>query len=221
MKTRDAIRAFCWLLSAQAARPCLNRPRPAPPTPRSWRRQVQIRRTQYGVPHIQGESLEAAAFGFGYCQAEDHLHNILRGILGARGELAQLSARATTRQNVEADFFNRHFRVYRRAVATYHKLDPDYRSMVEGFAAGLNYYVERHRGQRARLGCDGHRPRRGGLWPGRRDAICLQSQQPGQRLSEVPRRRDRDVRRRAATTRWSARTCGPSLPAAAARAARS
>ena len=35
--------------------------------------------------------------------------------------------------------------MYARAVESYHRLDPDYRAMVEGFAAGLNYYVERHR----------------------------------------------------------------------------
>ena len=39
--------------------------------------QVKIRRTQFGVPHISGETLEAGAFGFGYCQAEDHLLEIL------------------------------------------------------------------------------------------------------------------------------------------------
>ena len=39
--------------------------------------QVEIRRTQYGVPHIKADSLEAVAFGFGYCQAEDHLLNIM------------------------------------------------------------------------------------------------------------------------------------------------
>jgi acyl-homoserine-lactone acylase len=107
--------------------------------------QVIIRRTQYGVPHIQGETFEAAAFGFGYCQGEDHWPDILRGVLGARGELALHFGPGDNNKNVEADFFNRHYRVYSRAVATYHKLDPDYRSMVEGFAAGLNYYADRHR----------------------------------------------------------------------------
>ena len=106
---------------------------------------VQIRRTQFGVPHIKGESLEAAAFGFGYCQAEDHLANILRGVLGARGELAENFGPGQDNKNIEADFFSRHYRIYQRAVATYPKLDRDYRSMVEGFAAGLNYYVIRHR----------------------------------------------------------------------------
>lgn len=103
--------------------------------------QVQIRRTQFGVPHISGETLEAAAFGFAYCQAEDHLLEILKSVLSARSELA---ANFGGEKNVAADFSNRQFRVYARAVESYHKLDPDYRAMLEGFAAGLNYYAERH-----------------------------------------------------------------------------
>ena len=145
MKTRDAIRAFCWLLSAQAALALLEPAAAGAADAAKLASSVQIRRTQYGVPHIQGESFEAAAFGFGYCQAEDHLLDVMRGILGTRGELAQTFGPGDDQKNVEADFFNRQFRVYRRAVATYHQLDPDYRSMVEGFAAGLNFYVERHR----------------------------------------------------------------------------
>jgi acyl-homoserine-lactone acylase len=110
-------------------------------------KQVQIRRTQFGVPHIEGETLEAAAFGFAYCQAEDHLDNILRGILGVRSQLAATFGPGDNDKNVTADFFNYQFRVYPRAVETYHKLDPDYRAMLEGFAAGLNFYVARHHDQ--------------------------------------------------------------------------
>ena len=51
--------------------------------------QVEIRRTEYGVPHIRGESLAAVAFGLAYCQAEDHLLNIMERMLSARGELAK------------------------------------------------------------------------------------------------------------------------------------
>src|SRR5262245_6872019 len=111
-------------------------PRPALATDaKTLASQVQIRRTQYGVPHITADNLEAAAFGLGYCQAEDHLQDILRGILGVRGEMA---ANFGSNKNVEDDFSNRHYRVYQRAVEGYHKLDADYRAMVEGFAAGLN-----------------------------------------------------------------------------------
>ncbi len=117
--------------------------------------QVQIRRTQYGVPHIQGDTLEAAAFGFGYCQAEDHLPQVMGGIVGVRGELALTfgpdsdgktgDGKKGEGKNVAADFATRHYRIYPRAVESYHKLDAEYRAMLEGFAAGLNFYVERHR----------------------------------------------------------------------------
>ncbi len=110
-------------------------------------RQVEIRRTEFGIPHITGESLAAAAFGFGYCQAEDHLLNIMQGILSTRGTLSETFGPGEKNKNIESDFFNRQFRVHFRAVASYHTLAADYRDMLEGFAAGLNYYVDRHHDQ--------------------------------------------------------------------------
>ena len=106
-------------------------------------KQVQIRRTAYGVPHILADTERAAGFGMGYVQAEDHLLNIMRSILRARGEQAKYFG---GKSNIEDDFRNRQFRVYARAVETYHLLDEDWRDMMEGYAAGLNYYIELHRG---------------------------------------------------------------------------
>src|SRR5262245_13530861 len=70
---------------------------------------VQIRRTQFGVPHIQADTWEAVAFGFGYCQAEDHLENILRGVLATRGESAQHLGPGADGKNITTDFYNRQF----------------------------------------------------------------------------------------------------------------
>jgi acyl-homoserine-lactone acylase len=133
-------------LAGMAALVAIGGARAAAADAKTLAEQVTIRRTQYGVPHIEGQTLEAAAFGFGYCQAEDHLINILRGILGVRGGLAATFGPGEGDKNIEDDFRSRQFRIYARAVENYHRLDPDYRSMVEGFAAGLNFYVERHRG---------------------------------------------------------------------------
>lgn len=143
---RRAILTFLLLAAAGTASHAIGADEAAP----KLAQQVTIRRTQYGVPHIQAETLEAAAFGFGYCQAEDHLDEIMRGILGVRSELAMNfgpgeANKADSNKNLEADFANRQFRVYARAVNNYHQLDADYRAMIEGFAAGLNYYVAKHR----------------------------------------------------------------------------
>lgn len=107
-------------------------------------KQVEIRRTMYGVPHIWAETEKAAAFGFGYCQAEDHLPSIMRLILTARGEL---SKNFEDRKNIDSDFEVRQFRVYERARETYHKLEPEFRGVLEGYAAGMNLYIEKHRAE--------------------------------------------------------------------------
>jgi acyl-homoserine-lactone acylase len=114
----------------------------AEPTPEHpLAKQVQIRRTAYGVPHITGATFEAAAFGLAYCQAEDHFPNILEGYIAARGELA---ATYGGKENAVKDLQTRRFRVRARAIETYHRLEPEFRELAEGFAAGLNYYIAVH-----------------------------------------------------------------------------
>lgn len=107
--------------------------------------QVEIRRTEYGVPHITAENYKALGFGFGYCQAEDHLHSIMRLIIAARSELAKNFG--DSRANIDSDFRNLQFRTHARAVETFHRLDPDFRDVYEGFAEGLNYYIRLHRAE--------------------------------------------------------------------------
>jgi acyl-homoserine-lactone acylase len=110
-------------------------------------RQVTIRRTDYGVPHVLAENYRALGFGFGYAQAEDHLHSIARLILEARGELALNFGPGSRNANIESDFRSRQYQYLHRATETYDELGADWRAMTEGFAAGLNYYIEVHRGE--------------------------------------------------------------------------
>jgi acyl-homoserine-lactone acylase len=101
-------------------------------------RQVEIRRTTYGVPQIHAENLKAAAFALAYVQLEDYGPRIALGLLRARGEAARLLGP----QHIEADFAARP--AWLRAVETYHLLDQETRDVYEGFAAGVNRYVERY-----------------------------------------------------------------------------
>ncbi len=130
--------ASCFAVSILAANVAYaTKPRPA------LANQVEIRRTEYGVPHIKGETLEAVAFGLAWCQAEDHAVTIMEHMLRARGEISGHAGES----ELESDFRNRQFRVRARAIETYHKLSPDFRSMLEGYAAGFSYYVDRHRAE--------------------------------------------------------------------------
>ncbi len=60
------------------------------PSPDALARHATIRRDSFGIPHILADSEEAAAFAFGYAQAEDHAVEIGRRLIAARGEAARV-----------------------------------------------------------------------------------------------------------------------------------
>ena len=53
-------------------------------------KQVTIYRDNYGVPHIVGDTEEAAFFGYGYAQAEDHLERMMLQYRDAQGRRAEV-----------------------------------------------------------------------------------------------------------------------------------
>ena len=115
-------------LSAQAA----------PPDPAALAQRVEIRRTTWGVPHIKADDLAAAAYALAYVQLEDYGARVAMGLLRGRGEMGLWFGR----DSMGSDFAARP--VYAIAVAKYATLDADTRAVYEGFAAGVNRYIERH-----------------------------------------------------------------------------
>jgi acyl-homoserine-lactone acylase len=103
--------------------------------------QVEIRRTDFGVPHILAETLEAAGYAMAWVQLEDHGERIVMGLVEARGEMA----RHTGPEALDSDFVAR--RAHARAVETFPLLPPDVRQVYEGFAAGVNRYLALHPGE--------------------------------------------------------------------------
>jgi acyl-homoserine-lactone acylase len=106
-------------------------------------RQVTIRRDTYGVPHILAETEEAAAYGMGWAQAEDHAVEIARRFISARGESAQYFGAA----GVDADFEVRRYRNHSFAMESFSKLSPLMQSMLKAYAAAYNDYVALNRNQ--------------------------------------------------------------------------
>lgn len=100
--------------------------------------QVEVRRTTNGVPHIIAENLAAAEYGLAYVQCEDYGARIPLELLRSRGEMGRWFGR----DSMERDFTAR--LAYARAVETYPLLEQDTRDVYEGFAAGVNRYVELH-----------------------------------------------------------------------------
>ena len=97
-----------------------------------------MRRTAFGVPHILAQNLGAAAYAMAYVQLEDYGPQVALGLLRGRGEMGRVFGR----DSMEGDFLAR--RRYAEAVERFHTLDADIRDIYEGFAAGVNRYMELH-----------------------------------------------------------------------------
>jgi len=100
--------------------------------------QVEVIRTNYGVPHIYAENFRALGYALGYLQLEDYGERVAIGMVRARGELSRYQGR----RPLAADFENRWY--YLQVVERYEELETDTRDVYEGFAAGVNRYVELH-----------------------------------------------------------------------------
>jgi acyl-homoserine-lactone acylase len=96
---------------------------------------VEIIRTEFGVPHLRADDLEALGYGLAWVQMEDYGEEVLRRLLSSRGELA----RHLGREHLESDLAAKPG--YLRAGAVYESLVPDARAVMDGFAAGVNAYV--------------------------------------------------------------------------------
>ena len=97
---------------------------------------VEIRRTSYGVPHILADDLGAMAYGLAWAHMEDYGQLVVERFTMARGELALVKGR----DFIESDFWwlPRH----QLAAKAYSTLDEDARQMYEGYAAGVNRFIE-------------------------------------------------------------------------------
>lgn len=129
--------AFC----VAAASVACGRPPVALPSPDVLSQQVVVRRDTFGIPHILAQTEEAAAFAFGYAQAEDHAVEIAKRLIRGRGELAKYFGE----DGLENDLAMAQFDNLGAARRGLDVVSPLYRRMLAAFAAGLNRYVSQHR----------------------------------------------------------------------------
>ncbi len=98
-----------------------------------------IRRTEFGVVHIEATTFRGVGIGLGYTQAEDYRERVVMSLLRAKGYMG----RTFGKDSLESDFAA--MRVHERVQQTYHLLDADTRDMYDGFAEGVNRYIRANR----------------------------------------------------------------------------
>ncbi len=106
--------------------------------------EVLIRRTDYGVPHISAQTIEAAGYGLGYVQMEDYHNRVVNDLLRARGEWTRYHDIEAARLNGAIDDDIAKQIQYERAVQTYPRLGHEAKAIIEGFTQAVNDYIKAH-----------------------------------------------------------------------------
>lgn len=131
---------FLWLslvlAGAFACSPALER------RPSGLSRSVTIHRDTWGVPHVYGPTDASVVFGLAYAQAEDNLPHLEDNFVRSVGRGAEVHGEKALRD----DQLARALEIPRLAREEYERAEPRMRALYDAYAAGLNFYAERHRG---------------------------------------------------------------------------
>lgn len=103
--------------------------------------EAEIRRTTYGIPHVQAEDWGSLGYGFGYAYAEDNFCVAMRAIVAANGRSAEFFG--TEAGDPVADFVLRFVLGSPAEFRRQHVPDASTRGakLVAGFAAGMNRFL--------------------------------------------------------------------------------
>lgn len=131
------VTALVGALCAGAARPAAGAAQPAAKVAPPWADQVTIHRDTWGVPHIDGETDAAVAFGSAWSQCEDHFFQLEDTYVQALGRYAELVGERGLRSDLEVAAFE--------LVATSQRdlpqLPQEIQRIATAFAAGYNYFL--------------------------------------------------------------------------------
>lgn len=102
--------------------------------------EVTIHRDTWGVPHIYAETAAAGAFGLGYVQAEDRLHDIYSAVRTGMGTMSE----AFGRKYVDHDYLMRLCRNNDMSQKAWREMPAHLRQIVGGFTDGVKAYANEH-----------------------------------------------------------------------------
>jgi acyl-homoserine-lactone acylase len=115
---------------------------------------AEIRRTQYGIPHILAGDYGSLGYGYGYAFAQDNLCVMASRVITVRGERSRYFGPAAdsgdtlgaSADNLDSDIYYQSLRkagIVRRLLARPAPLGPtaQARELVDGYVAGYNSYL--------------------------------------------------------------------------------
>lgn len=131
-RTRAALLPLLFILTAAS-----------PAELQQWKKQadrVTITRDDWGIAHVRGKSDADAVFGMIYAQAEDDFPRIEANYLTNLGRTAEADGEKAIWQDLRARLY-----VSEEGLKSNYAASPDWlKKLMNGWAAGLNYYLATH-----------------------------------------------------------------------------
>ena len=104
-----------------------------------------ILRDQWGVPHVYGTTDSDAAYSLAYAHAQDDFKTIKEALLKARGTYESVYGPGKDNINAIMDYVVSLLKIWDSINEKYHnELSPETIDLCEGYANGLNAYIEDH-----------------------------------------------------------------------------
>lgn len=103
--------------------------------------EARIRRTSYGIPHIEARNLPSLGFGDGYAQAEDHLCSLADQVIRVRGERSKYFGPGRNDDNLNSDITMKALNLIADAERDLTRQPRETRDWYQGYVDGYNHYL--------------------------------------------------------------------------------
>ena len=110
----------------------------APPSEKTY--QAEIVRSEFGVPHVYGETDADVAYGVAIAHAEDDFFTLQDVVAMARGRYGAIAGE----EGAQIDYAYHLLDARGTAERHYKELPADTRALFEAYATGLNQYADEH-----------------------------------------------------------------------------
>lgn len=118
-----------------------------PDTKDSSRYQVDIVRTQYGVPHIKAADYGSLGYGEAYASGQDHVCNMAVALIIAKGEAAQYLGAGHENAHVYSDMVMKALNMPVKGRVALTAQTGKIRKWIEGYTEGYNRYLNDSAGE--------------------------------------------------------------------------
>ena len=107
---------------------------------------VEITRTEFGVPHIKSSDYGSLGYGEAYASAQDHVCNMALALISAKGEMSEYLGSGHQGENIHSDLAIRALEMSKKGSQALSNQPSNIKNWIEGYAGGYNRYLRESSG---------------------------------------------------------------------------